>query len=339
MSKAIEVEDLVKVYRNGTRAVDGISFSVDEKEIFGFLGPNGAGKSTTIKTLVGLIRATSGTLRLRGVDIHRHPGEIKRQTGYASQETAVDDRLTGWENITLQGHYYHLPSKEIAQRSEEVLKIFDIYERRKDLADSYSGGMLKRIDIALALIHRPAVLFLDEPTLGLDVQTRTMIWSYIDKLRKEYGMTIFITTHYMEEADALCDRVAIIDHGRIQALDRPGVLKQQIGGDIITVRFSASNDGAIPALIEAIQGLTNIKEVGPAQDGIYRIIAVRNGDQLIPKIVELGEQHAVATESIRLRRPSLDDVYLKFTGREMRDEEGSREKIGKNRRTQRRLNR
>ncbi|HEX32235.1 MAG TPA: ATP-binding cassette domain-containing protein [Candidatus Acetothermia bacterium] len=338
MSKVIEVENLVKIYSNGTRAVDGISFSVDEKEIFGFLGPNGAGKSTTIKTLVGLIRPTSGVMRLGGVDIRKHPGEIKRQTGYASQETAIDDRLTGWENITLQGHYYHLPSREIAERSKEVLEIFDMYERRNDLADSYSGGMLKRLDIACALIHRPQILFLDEPTLGLDVQTRQVIWHYIEHLREEEGMTIFITTHYMEEADSLCRRLAIIDHGKIVALDTPGALKAKIGGDIVTVRF-ASENGKLNTLLSSIRSLPRVKKINATEEGIHRIMVEQSGDQLVPEIIRAADEQNVGVQSIRLKRPTLDDVYLHFTGHEIREEKGDREAQGKARRMKSRARR
>ena len=338
MLKVIEVENLVKIYSNGTRAVDGISFSVDEKEIFGFLGPNGAGKSTTIKTLVGLIRPTSGVMRLGGVDIRKHPGEIKRQTGYASQETAIDDRLTGWENITLQGHYYHLPSREIAERSKEVLEIFDMYERRNDLADSYSGGMLKRLDIACALIHRPQILFLDEPTLGLDVQTRQVIWHYIEHLREEEGMTIFITTHYMEEADSLCRRLAIIDHGRIVALDTPGALKAKIGGDIVTVRF-ASENGKLNTLLSSIRSLPRVKKINATEEGIHRIMVEQSGDQLVPEIIRAADEQNVGVQSIRLKRPTLDDVYLHFTGHEIREEKGDREAQGKARRMKSRARR
>lgn len=240
--EAVSVENLVKVYRGGIRAVDGVSFTINEREIFGFLGPNGAGKSTTIKCIIGLLRPTTGTIRIFGVDVQKNPWVVKRSIGYAAQETAVDDQLTGWENLYLQGRFYRLSPKEIRTRGEEVLRLFGLWERRNDLAQTYSGGMLKRLDIACALIHRPKILFLDEPTLGLDVQTRKAIWDYIRKLREEHGMTIFLTTHYMEEADELSDRVAIIDRGKILALDKPGALKAALGGDLITVKFLAQDD-------------------------------------------------------------------------------------------------
>ncbi|MCD6142421.1 ATP-binding cassette domain-containing protein [Candidatus Bipolaricaulota bacterium] len=338
MKNAIEVENLVKVYKNGVRAVDGISFQVQTGEIFGFLGPNGAGKSTTIKVLVGLLNPTDGVLRINGVDIRRHPAEIKRATGYAAQETAIDDRLTGWENITLQGRFYHLSGREIRARATEVLQMFDLYERRNDLTETYSGGMLKRLDIACALIHRPQILFLDEPTLGLDVQTRQTIWRYIEQLRAEHGMTIFLTTHYMEEADSLCDRVAIIDHGRIMALDGPGALKSQIGGDLVTVRF-AGDVGKVNMLLDVIRGLPRVREVNAGEDGIHRIVVEQHGDQLVPEIVRVANEHAVEVQSIRLKRPTLDDVYLHFTGHEIREEEGNREAQVKARRMKSRARR
>ncbi|MCR4391525.1 MAG: ATP-binding cassette domain-containing protein [Candidatus Acetothermia bacterium] len=338
MAYAIEVEGLVKVYRGGVRAVDGVSFSVEAREIFGFLGPNGAGKSTTIKCVVGLLKPTAGTIRVQGVDVHRDPGVVKRTIGYAAQETAVDDRLTGWENLCLQGRFYHLPRAEIRRRGEEVLQLFGLWERRKDLAETYSGGMLKRLDIACALIHRPKILFLDEPTLGLDVQTRKTIWEYIERLREEHAMTIFLTTHYMEEADALSDRVAIIDRGRIVALDTPGALKAGIGGDLITVRFAAE-DGRLDGVLSAVRALPGVREVKGGEDGIHRIVVEQHGDRLIPEIVAVATRHGVGIASVRLKRPTLDDVYLHYTGQEIREAEGTREEIFKSRRMQRRARR
>jgi len=324
MSSAIEVHNLTKVYRGGIVAVDDVSFTVEGGEIFGFLGPNGAGKSTTIKVLIGLLRPTKGRLLINGIDIVKQPAEIKRATGYAAQETAIDDRLTCMENIYLQGRFYHLSKHEIRERSTDILKMFDLYERRNDLTATFSGGMLKRLDIAEALIHRPQILFLDEPTLGLDVQTRKVIWEYVKRLREEQRMTIFLTTHYMEEADALCDRVAIIDRGKIKALDRPDTLKAQIGGDIIIARFSVL-DGRIPQVLESIRGLPQVQEIEPKQEGTYWIIVSRDGDKIIPEIFSLCDQDGVSIESISLKKPSLDDVYLHFTGREIREEGGSSE--------------
>lgn len=338
MKSAIEVENLVKVYPGGVRAVDGISFSIQEQEIFGFLGPNGAGKSTTIKCVVGLLRPTSGTIRVLGVDIRHDPGIVKKNIGYAAQETAIDDRLTGWENFYLQGRFFHLSREEILARGREILELFGLWERRGDLTETYSGGMLKRLDIAIALIHRPRILFLDEPTLGLDVQTRAVIWDYIQKLRTEHGMTIFLTTHYMEEADELSDRVAIIDQGKIVALDRPGALKAAIGGDLISVRFSTQASG-LDGLVSALQALPGVRDVRENQENIHQIVVERDGDRLIPEIVRLAEGYGIEIHSIRLKRPTLDDVYLHYTGREIREAEGSREELVKSRRIQRRVRR
>lgn len=338
MTHAIEVEKLVKVYRNGVKAVDGVTFSVRRQEIFAFLGPNGAGKSTTIKCVIGLLRPTSGVIRVQGVDVGHDPGVVKRTIGYAAQETAVDDRLTGWENLYLQGRFYRLSRAEIRRRGEEVLRLFGLWERRRDLAETYSGGMLKRLDIACALIHRPQILFLDEPTLGLDVQTRRVIWGYIERLREEHRMTIFLTTHYMEEADALSDRVAIIDRGVIVALDTPGALKARIGGDLITLRFAA--DGApVEGVLSAIRALPGVREVRPAPDGIHRIVVEQHGDRLIPEIVRIASKQGMEITSIRLKRPTLDDVYLHYTGRDIREADGGREELLKTRRMRMRIRR
>jgi ABC-2 type transport system ATP-binding protein len=261
MSAAIQIEKLIKVYKGGIRAVDDISFDVGEQEIFGFLGPNGAGKSTTIKCVIGLLHPTGGRILINGTDVRRDPKRVKEMIGYASQETAIDDRMTGWQNLSLQGRFFHLMHREIAERGEEVLRLCGLWERRNDSAGTFSGGMLKRLDIAAALIHRPSVLFLDEPTLGLDVQTRKVIWDYIQKLRTEQKMTIFLTTHYMEEADELCDRLAIIDRGRIMAIDAPGALKARIGGDLVSARFVASDEN-LSLLVEAISARPEVVSTG-----------------------------------------------------------------------------
>ncbi len=336
--EAVSVENLIKLYRGGIRAVDGISFAIIEREIFGFLGPNGAGKSTTIKCIIGLLRPTAGNIRILGVDVEKDPGVTKRHIGYAAQETAVDDQLTGWENLYLQGRFYHLPREEIRHRGEEVLRLFGLWERRKDPAQTYSGGMLKRLDIACALIHRPKILFLDEPTLGLDVQTRKAIWDYIRALRKEHEMTIFLTTHYMEEADELSDRVAIIDRGKILALDKPGALKATLGGDLITLKF-ASGEERVAALLSAIRAWPGVRDLRSSPDGIHWIWVDQRGDRFIPELVQLALEHGVVIDSVRLKRPTLDDVYLHYTGREIREAEASREEHYRARILQRRVRR
>jgi len=232
MENIIEARGLTKVYKGGILAVDHVSFTVKEGEIFGFLGPNGAGKSTTISMLTTLISPTEGTAIVSGIDISRSPYQARLEIGYVSQDLAVEDALTGYENLKLQAGFYHIPKKEAEQRIDEVLTLVDLKNRAKDKAETYSGGMRKRLDIACGLIHRPRLLFLDEPTLGLDIQTRREIWKYVNHLREEIKMTIFLTTHYMDEADSLCDRIAIIDRGVIKTLDTPANLKASISQEI-----------------------------------------------------------------------------------------------------------
>lgn len=322
----IEVKDLAKTYYSpfgSIEAVKGISFEVEEGEIFGFLGPNGAGKSTTIMMLTTLLKPTRGTAKILGYDIVHQPNEVRQVIGYVSQDLTVDDTLTGWENMYLQGRFYHLPKEVIKERTEEILKLLRLYERAKDKAETYSGGMRKRLDIAMGLIHRPKILFLDEPTLGLDVQTRQDIWEYVQKIRKESGMTIFLTTHYMEEADSLCDRIAIIDKGEIKALDTPRKLKESIGGDLISLKISDEKNEMINNFVEKIKNLEPVKNI-TSQDGRFTIVA-SNAERLIPIIFSIAYELNINITSITMKKPSLDDVYLAYTGKEFRDEEGSRE--------------
>jgi len=325
MEAIISIENLKKRYSNGVEAVKNVSFSIEKSEIFGFLGPNGAGKTTTIKVIIGLLRATFGKVYVDGIDITKNPNGVRNLIGYASQETSVDDNLTGWENLSIQGKLYHIPAKEIEERGRELLSMFNLWDRRFDLVSTYSGGMRKRLDISLALIHRPKILFLDEPTLGLDIQTRVSIWDYIRRLRCDFGMTIFLTTHYMEEADELCDRVAIIDMGEIKAIDKPGKLKEIIGGDIITFTLKESeNKNKFLEEIKIIENITNVKLLS---NGIYQVIVTQNGDKIIPELFKKSNDLNVEIDSVRLKRPSLDDVYLHFTGRSIRETEESKEDV------------
>jgi len=232
MKTIIEAQELTKIYPGGTLAVDHVSFTVFEGEIFGFLGPNGAGKSTTIALLTTLLSPTSGSATINGIDITRHAYQARLELGFVSQDLAVEDALTGYDNLRMQAGFYHLSRTEARERIAEVLKMVDLTARAKDKVETYSGGMRKRLDIACGLIHRPRILFLDEPTLGLDIQTRREIWKYVNTLRVENKMTIFLTTHYMDEADSLCDRIAIIDRGVIKTLDTPAALKDAIRGEV-----------------------------------------------------------------------------------------------------------
>jgi len=316
LTAIIEAMDLKKRYRGGIEAVKGVSFSVSQGEIFGFLGPNGAGKSTTIHMLITLIRPTSGRAQVAGWDIVTHPSRVRQSIGFVSQDIAVDDALTGRENLLLQARLYHLTREEAALRSREVLRMVELEDRADHLVSTYSGGMRKRLDIAEGLIHRPRVLFLDEPTLGLDIQTRRRIWDYIVRLRESENITVFLTTHYMEEADTLCDRVAIIDGGKIVASGTPGDLKAQVGGDMVTMRVSGDMSQAVAGL-----GALDFVERAEIDNGSLRL-TVRDGETAVPQlltaVVNLGQE----VLSMSLRGPTLDDVFLHYTGRALRHDEG-----------------
>ncbi len=315
----IQVQDLAKIFDPDIRAVDGISFAVRRGEIFGFLGPNGAGKTTTIKVITTLIKKTSGRAVVDGIDVDKDPAAIRKIIGYAAQEVGIDDELTGRENLRLQCALYHLPKAEREERIAELLKAIDLEDAADRRAGTYSGGMRKRLDLAMALIPHPKVLFLDEPTTGLDPQNRAAVWDYIRGLN-EQGMTIFLTTQYMEEADRLADRLCIIDHGHIMAEGTPASLKGSIGADVVTLSFKgnglANPNAAAKAALARISGIREIQEV----DGGIAIYA-QDAPALVPQIVlALNDAHLDIAE-LTLTHPTLDDVFMKYTGRKMRAEE------------------
>lgn len=321
MGAIIEAEELVKVFPGGIRAVDGVSFRVEEGEIFGFLGPNGAGKSTTIAMLTTLRRPTGGTARIAGLDVVRDADKVRRVIGNVSQDLAVDDDLTGYENLKLQAGFYRLSRREAEERIKEVLAMVGLTERARDLVETYSGGMRKRLDIACGLLHRPRVLFLDEPTLGLDIQTRREIWDYIRRLREEVGMTIFLTTHYMEEADSLCDRIAIIDRGKIVAIGTPEELKGRVGQEVLEFEFSSGTEEAVAAAVARIKNIPNVREVRRGSGNGY-VATVIQGAQVVPALFEAIAGLEVKVGSVSLKRATLDDVFLYYTGRKIREEGG-----------------
>lgn len=338
MNKIIEAQGLTKIFPGGVTAVDGVSFSVEEGEIFGFLGPNGAGKSTTIAMLTTLLKPTGGTARVAGMDITRQAYNVRLAIGYVSQDLAVDDALTGYENLRLQAGFYHIPRSEIAKRIDEVLEMVELKNRAKDLVETYSGGMRKRLDIACGLIHRPRLLFLDEPTLGLDIQTRREIWNYINQLRQEAKMTIFLTTHYMDEADALCDRIAIIDKGSIKVLDTPAGLKSSLGSEIVVFEFAKGGPEDINAALNKIRGLGFVKDVTRAGEKGY-VASVTNGEASVPAIFDALSGFTAKIGSISFKQPSLDDVFLHYTGREIRENGGGKEDAVRARMVMRRVRR
>ena len=321
----IATHQLTKIYPGGTKAVDGIDFEVNAGEIFGFLGPNGAGKTTTIKMLNTLIQPTSGTAAVAGFDILKNPDEVRRHIGYVAQDVGVDEYGTGRENLELYGHFYRLDGKTIKKRVEELFKLVDLSGYEDKIVSTYSGGMRKRLDIAMGLIHKPDVIFLDEPTVGLDPQTRVHIWEYIHNLAKAMGTTIFLTTHYMEEADHLADRIAIIDLGKIIALGTPNELKQSISGDVVTLSPCAVKDDECKRIISRAQSALSGEHfvIGTqATDGELAVY-VDKGESAVPSIMRILAGQGIEVKTISLARPSLEDVFLKYTGRTIRPQEGA----------------
>ena len=320
MPNFISVEDLVIVYSDGTRAVDGISFDVQEKEFFGFLGPNGAGKSTTIKTLTTLLRKTSGKVSVAGFDLDKSPSEIRSAIGVLSQETSLDVDLTGRENLRLQGRLQQLHGRLLEGRVDELLKMVQLEDVAGKPAGRYSGGMRKRLDLASALIHSPKLLFLDEPTTGLDTQSRAAIWEYLERLNKEEGITIFLTTQYLEEADRLCRELSIIDHGKLIAKGSPAELKATVGGDAITMELKGGDDPALKSkakeIVRAIQGITKVVD----SDGGVVAYAL-DASQVIAEVVTSLDRSGIRPGSLTISSPTLDDVFLHQTGRRIRSEE------------------
>ena len=313
---AIEVNSLTKKFGN-FRAVDNISVQVEEGEIFGFLGPNGAGKSTTMMILTTLLKPTSGNVFVGGYDVMLNAKKVREKIGYVQQEISVDEFLTGRENLYLHARINQIPSDLIKSRIDDVLELVELGEKKDQATLTYSGGMRKRLDIANGLLSRPSVLFLDEPTVGLDIQTRRKIWGYIKKIREDFGMTIFISTHYMEEADKLCDRIGIIDHGKIQVIDTPKSMKSAIGNEIISfnlVNGKANQD----ALIEQINKIEFVKEVKIKQD-LITVFSTKS-NEVIPKIFQESINLEMRIRSLTLKQPTLDDVFISYTGHDLRDE-------------------
>ena len=310
----IEIKDLTRNF--GTLvAVNSLNFGVEEGEVFGLLGPNGAGKTTTLSMLCTILKPTSGTAIINGVDVRHHPSQVRKMIGIVFQDPSIDDRLTGRENLEMHANLYGVPSTVGKKRIDEVLGLVELEDKADLLMRTYSGGMRRRLEIARGLIHYPKVLFLDEPTIGLDPQTREHIWTYISALSKRESITIVLTTHYMEEADKLCDRVAIIDYGNIIALDQPERLKEGLEGDVITVRT-----GSVRELSEELRQQGLVKDLKET-DGELKLV-VKNGAAIMPRIVELATGLGVHIESMSMREPTLEDVFLHFTGREIRTEGG-----------------
>jgi ABC-2 type transport system ATP-binding protein len=317
----IEVVNLTKKYGELV-AVNNVSFEVKEGEIFGLLGPNGAGKTTLISVLCTILRPTSGTAKVNGFDIVKEEDKVRKSIGIVFQDSSLDNRLTGMENIELHASLYGVPKSERKKRIKEVLELVGLEDKANILVRNYSGGMKRRLEIARALIHYPKVLFLDEPTIGLDPQTRVNIWEYIVKLAKRENITIFLTTHYMEEADFLCNRVAIIDEGKIIAIDSPENLKRKIGGDALIIEADEKEKTK-----EVVSKLSFVKKVSEVDEKIY--VNIENSEENLPSVFEALRNNNIKIKSISVRKPSLNDVFIHYTGKEIRDEIENGKKIPK----------
>ena len=310
---AIEAIKLGKAY-DGVPAVDDLSLQVRSGEIFGLLGPNGAGKSTILRILITTLRPTSGQALVFGRDVVRQADEVRRIIGYVPQERAIDRFLTGREHLQLLAALYHLPKAEALRRTEALLKLVDLEDKADRPAKTYSGGMKRKLDIACGLIPNPKVLFLDEPTLGLDVQSRLRIWDYVRQLKAQ-GITIMMTTNYLDEADQLCDRLAIIDKGRIKALGSPSELKAGLGGDLVSLKVS--DGGRVEALAAALKALASVRSIRTTADGIE--IRVESSEKALPAILEMANKLACPLDFVKYSRPRLDEVFVAYTGRALHD--------------------
>jgi len=313
----VEVKGLTKSFNGKTKAVDDVSFEVYEGEIFGFLGPNGAGKSTTINMLTTILKPTSGTAKVCGYDIIKQASDVRRSVGIVPQEYTADEDLTGYENLMLCADLYGIPRSISKQRALELLKLVELEDAAKRKVDTYSGGMRRRLELACGLVSRPKLLFLDEPTLGLDVQTRVAVWNYIKKLKEEYGMTLFLTTHYLEEADSVCNRIAIIDHGKILKIGSPNELKESLGGDLIEIEVKEQGED----LSGILSVLKHVKEVRKNNSTYF--VRTERGEEVAPEIIETIRVRGFHMSKISLTKPTLDEVYLEYTGRKLREEQAS----------------
>ncbi|MBU0530317.1 MAG: ATP-binding cassette domain-containing protein [Nanoarchaeota archaeon] len=310
--KIIEIKDLKKTFGKFV-AVDSINLEIEEGEIFGLLGPNGAGKTTTIRMLATMLHKTSGEARVYGIDVTNDPDCVRRVIGIVFQDPAIDVELTGRENLDFHARMYGMAKKEREERIKQVLKMVELHDKADKFVSTYSGGMKRRLEIARGLMHNPKVLFLDEPTLGLDAQTRRVIWEHIKQINKTENVTIILTTHYMDEADYLCNRVAIIDHGKILKIGTAEELKNSIGSDLILIK--SHNLRKLKSEISKFKWVIKTEIIADTLR-----ITLKNGNTKIPDIIKTSEKLNVKVDSIELHKPTLEDVFIRFTGRHMREE-------------------
>ena len=318
MGKIIEVEGLTKTFHPSAKAVDGATFSVKEGEVFSLLGPNGAGKTTTIRMLTTLTSITEGRASVGGRDVTKSPGAVRNLIGVVPQDVTLDNELKGIENLLLSARLHHVPNPLARKRATDLIRLVDLDESMNNRVGTYSGGMKRRLQLVTALVHEPRVLFLDEPTVGLDIQTRTRIWEYIRQLNREHGLTIFMTTHYLEEADQLSDVVAIMDHGDIRVSGSPTNLKDSLRGDVLTI----SVDDGGSDLVGFLRSIPNVTEV-TRTDHSYRL-KLPKVESALPEIITTVASKGLRINETSFSKPTLDQVFLEVTGRSIRDaEEGN----------------
>jgi ABC-2 type transport system ATP-binding protein len=310
MSQAIAADGLVKTYPGDVRALAGLTFGVAEGTVFGLLGPNGAGKSTTVKILTTLSTPDSGLARVAGIDVLGDPGAVRRAIGVVAQKPGADREATGRENLRLQGQVQGMRGRDLEARIDELLDRFGLTDAADRLVRTYSGGMQRRLDIATALVHRPQVLFLDEPTTGLDPEVRAEMWMEIAALAGEQGITVLLTTHYLEEADRLAARLAIVDRGRVVAEGTPDELKRELRGDAVHIELAGESNGSVAAALGAVSDVRDVVVEGSALHA-----RADDGARAVPVVLQALESHGVGVASVTVARPSLDDVYLRYTGR------------------------
>ncbi len=314
LDAAVQTFEITKRFGELT-AVDKINLAIDSKEIFGLLGPNGAGKTTLIRMLTTVLQPTEGTAKVAGFDIRKNQNEVRQTIGVVSQAMTLDIELTAWENMELYAKYYSVPSQLRKERIKELLDVVGLADRADYTVGSYSGGMKRRLELVRSLIHRPKILFLDEPTTGLDPQARSAVWDYLRKLHNEQDITMVLTTHYLDEAELLCDRVAIVDYGKLMALGTPADLKRKVmGGDVVEAEFADLPNKAFEALTTSKFAL----QVKKRENTLT--VLVKSGAEAVPRIVELVNENGGKIRSITLREPTLDDVFLHFTGRSIRED-------------------
>jgi len=310
MEQAIEANGLVKSYPKGVTALDGLSFGVAAGSVFALLGPNGAGKSTAVKILTTLAKPDAGAATVAGIDVIANPDRVRRTIGVVAQGSGVDIQATGRENLRLQGQIHGIRGQAVEARAQELLERFGLTDAADRVARGYSGGMQRRLDIAMALVHDPAVLFLDEPTTGLDPEVRADMWAEIGRLAAEKGKSVLLTTHYLEEADQLAERIAIVDRGTVVAQGTPDELKRELRGDAIHVDLEREYNGTVSGALTAVPAIRDV-----SVDGRTLRARADDGGRAVPLVLQALESHGVEVSSVRVARPSLDDVYLKYTGR------------------------